>query len=532
MPAESLPDLERGTDKRKLFLFFAVQAIAVAILTNEFKKSGVLSVLLSYGEAWNPWRPQCGWLTEADFVLLSDNVVMPFGVVPGYVHVRGSKIAGINTGGPGADRHKIAEAITKSHQAVRLLDFGSLVVSPGLIDVHVHLNEPGREEWEGMETGTQAAAAGGVTTVIDMPLNSEPCTTTPLQLTKKTALSQGRIHVDMGFWAGLVPQNAHQPPILQQLVKTGALGFKAFMSPSGISDFDEVSVEDIAAAIPAIKNLGVPLLLHAEIVDKNISTQGNPRDYSTWLASRPASFEKTAIRALINLLRTDKSPAKEGFYIHIVHLSDAEMLPEIAIAKAEGLPLSVETCPHYLNFAAEDVPRGDTRYKCAPPLRNRENQARLWMGLYQGAINLLATDHSPSSPDLKRLEDGDFVKAWGGIAGLQYALPATWNFAKQHGLNFTSLADLWSAFPAKLVGLDQSKGKIANGFDADFVVWAPDQMADTSSKGLFHKHKISPYQDKQLLGKVIATFVRGRMVFNSSSGVWDGQPCGRPLLNW
>ncbi|EFN54312.1 hypothetical protein CHLNCDRAFT_31701 [Chlorella variabilis] len=448
-------------------------------------------------------------------------------------------IAAVHLGGPTADRHTLAKPLLDSRPSLQVLDYGDAVVSPGMIDVHVHMNEPGREEWEGMATATRAAAAGGITTLIDMPLNSAPCTNTPAELARKAAAAAepNKTHVNVGFWAGLVPANAAAPGVLKALARGGALGFKAFMAPSGIDDFPHVSPAEVEAALPTIRALGLPLLVHAEIVDGDVPQEvggqaPGPREHSTWLASRPRRFEKNAVRALIGALRaTAANATKPGFRLHVVHLSGgyAELVPEIVAAKAEGLPISVETCPHYLNFATERVPVGDTRLKCAPPLREEDNRYRLLDALKDGSIDSVATDHSPSDPALKLLQEGDFLKAWGGISGLQYALPSTWSPCHMHGMNLTWLTRAWSTYPAQLANLGRKKGRLAAGYDADIVVWGPEQDADTSREALQHKHKETPYNGMRMQGRVLATFVGGSQVFGEQQGVAPAA-CGAVIL--
>ena len=528
-----------------------MQVAVVAILYRRMQETGLIDAVGSYISLHNPWSTPCGLLPHKEFLIISDRIVTSNGVYPGYVHVRGKIIAGTGLGSATADRHRLAAAILSNNPGIKLLDYGSAVVGPGLIDAHVHMNEPGREDWEGMFTATQASAAGGITTVIDMPLNSHPCTTTVTELRRKSkiAASHGgnRTHVNVGFWAGLVPENAHKPRVLKALIKNGALGFKAFMSPSGIDDFPNVSPEDIRAALPVLRTLGVPLLVHAELVDDEAAAaiKGlNVRSHSTWLASRPARFEQNAVKALIQALEDTKLSPKEeaaaaksaakaatlaAFKIHVVHVADTETLALIDSARTRGLPISAETCPHYLHFVSEEVPDGDTRFKCAPPLRDAANREGLITGLAGGKFNSLATDHSPSPPSMKALDTGDFMAAWGGFSGLQYALPATWEVL-QHGEEPHRLHTLWSQYPAVLTGLCRTKGTLKQGMDADIVVWDPTIDADTRKESLHHRHKLTPYENKKLKGKVLATFVGGSQVFDSGVGV-AGEACGKTVLN-
>ena len=326
--------------------------------------------------------------------------------------------------------------------------------------------------------------------------------------------------------------DAHHPRALRALIKGGALGFKAFMAPSGIDDFPHVSPADIRAALPTLSALGVPLLVHAEMVDSedDVARAGaDPRQHATWLASRPPRFERQAAEALVTARDDFPGPHPVGFGIHVVHVADEGALGVVTAARDRGLPLSIETCPHYLTFAAEDVPDGDTRFKCAPPLRGAATRAALLDALAAGEFDSLASDHSPAPPALKALESGDFLAAWGGISGLQYALPATWDAMKAKGMPPGKLHALWSRFPAALAGVSLRKGVIAHGFDADIVVWAPDQPADTSPAALQHRHKVTPYADRVMQGRVLATFVRGSQVFDAALGVAPGA-CGTAVL--
>jgi allantoinase len=561
---DPLPELPQGPSRRRVCFSLFMQAVTIAILIRRMLETGLTDAIGSYVALYNPWSLPCGLLPHKEFLILSDRIVTSNGVYPGYVHVRGKIIADMAVGSPTADRHRIMSAASLSNKpGLKVIDYGAAVIGPGLIDAHVHMNEPGREDWEGMFTATQAAAAGGITTVVDMPLNSHPCTTSVTELRRKAAIAASnkgnKTYVNVGFWAGLVPENAYTPRVLKALTRNGALGFKAFMSPSGINDFPNVSPGDIRAAIPVLRALDVPLLVHAELVDDDAAAAVhglNVSEYNTWLASRPARFEQNAVKALIQVLEDTKPSEKEvaaaaaaiekardpaaakaaatvgtGFKIHIVHISDAETLDLVASARTRGLPISAETAPHYLNFVSEQVPVGDTRFKCAPPLRDASNREGLLAGLVGGKFNSLATDHSPAPPSMKALDTGDFMAAWGGISGLQYALPATWEVL-QHAGEPHSLHKLWSQYPAILTGLSRSKGMLKQGMDADIVVWDPSTNADTSKESLYHRHKISPYENKNLKGRVLATFVGGSQVFDSKLGVGVGEEaCGKTVLH-
>ena len=435
----------------------------------------------------------------------SRRVVLPTGVAPATVWLDGEHIAEIVAGEralPGA------------------LDCGDSVIGPGLVDCHVHVNEPGRTEWEGFESATRAAAAGGVTSLVDMPLNSLPVTTTSAALARKLSASQGKCFVDVGFWGGVVPGNARD---LAELAAGGVLGCKAFLVHSGIDEFPNSSEADLREAMPVLRDAGLPLLAHAELDLGADLLSDDRRSYRRYLASRPKAWEDEAIRLLVKLCRETRCP------VHIVHLSSAASVPTLRAAKAEGLPITVETCPHYLCLEAESIPDGATVYKCAPPIREHENREGLWRALLDGVIDFVITDHSPCTPTLKLAERGDFEAAWGGIASLQLGLPAVWTEARRRGADLAMLFRWLSAAPAKFAGLGAKKGRIAPGFEADLLVWDPDAPFTVAAERLFFRHKISPYLGQTLHGRVQHTLLRGKCVY-------DGQehpagPVGRPLLH-
>jgi allantoinase len=400
-------------------------------------------------------------------------------------------------------------------------DLGTRVIAPGLVDCHVHINEPGRTDWEGFATATRAAAAGGVTTLVDMPLNCLPVTTTRAALEEKQRATEGQLYVDVGFWGGVIPGNAGE---LTELAAGGALGCKAFLVHSGIDEFPNATEADLRAAMPVLRDAGLPLLAHAEL-DLGVapgSGGGNPRRYAGYLHSRPAAWEDAAIALLIRLAR------ETGCAVHVVHLSSASSLPQIAAAKAEGLRFTAETCPHYLCLEAESIPDGATEYKCAPPIREHENREALWRGLQEGVIDFVVTDHSPCTPALKGRERGDFQAAWGGIASLQLGLPAVWTEARRRGLGPTEIASWMSARPAALAGLARRKGRIAPGFDADLVIWDPDAEIDVDADHLYSRHKVSPYLGQRLTGLVEATLLRGQLVYDGERH--PAGPVGMPIL--
>ncbi|HMP75112.1 MAG TPA: allantoinase AllB [Kiritimatiellia bacterium] len=424
------------------------------------------------------------------FALQSTRVVMTDGTRPAAVLIEDGRIAAVFPHG-------------EIPQSVRVEDVGARVVMPGLVDPHVHINEPGRTAWEGFETATQAAAAGGVTTLVDMPLNSSPVTVTASALEQKIAASEGKRWVDVGFHAGLVPGHVGD---LDALIRAGVLGVKAFLVHSGIDDFPAATEAELRAAMPLLANHGVPLLVHAEVESAKPPPRGDARSPQAWLASRPPAWEIDAIELVLRLCRETRAP------IHIVHLSAAGAVPMLIRAKVEKLPVTVETCPHYLFFNAEDIPEGDTRYKCAPPIRERLNNEQLWGALLQGTIDLLATDHSPCPPAMKALDSGDFFRSWGGIASLQWSLPIVWTAGREIGVTFDQLARWMCEAPARLAGLRGRKGAIVPGADADLVVWEPDAAFTVQPESTYHRHKVSPYMGRRLYGVVERTYLRGRLV--------------------
>ncbi len=437
------------------------------------------------------------------FALKSTRVVTPNGVCPASVVVEDGRIAGVLTG---------------DYAGAPVTDLGDAAISPGLVDCHVHVNEPGRTEWEGFASATRAAAAGGVTTLVDMPLNSTPVTTDRAALEVKLGAADGRCYVDVGFWGGVVPGNA---PALAGLAEAGALGCKAFLVHSGIDDFPNASEADLAEAMPVLRDLGLPLLAHAEL-DVGAPAPVDPRAYEGYLASRPAAWEDAAIDLLVRLCRETRCP------VHIVHLSSASALPALRTARDEGLPITVETCPHYLCFDAESIPAGATEFKCAPPIRTRANREALWNALFDGTIDFVITDHSPCVPALKLREEGDFTHAWGGIASLQLGLPAVWSEARRRGAGLATIASWMSARPAAFAGVAKAKGRIAPGFDADFVVWEPEGAFQVAAESLFFRHRLSPYLGRELTGRVRETWLRGRRVFDGAAH--PAGPIGASIL--
>ncbi len=373
---------------------------------------------------------------------------------------------------------------------------------PGIVDTHVHVNEPGRTEWEGFETATRAAAAGGVTTILDMPLNSIPPTTTVAGLEAKREAAAGQSHVNVELIGGVIPGNAED---LEPLAREGVRAFKCFLSPSGVEEFPCVSEADLEIAFPMLERIGLPLMVHAEDPAFLREAPASQR-YADYLASRPVEAEHSAIRMLVRLMKQWTVP------VHIVHLSSSTSLEIIRAAKSEGLRLTVETCPHYLTFASEEIRDGATEYKCAPPIRGSIERELLWDALIAGDIDLIASDHSPCPPSMKQTA-GDFRQAWGGIASLQLSLAAVWTGARARGQSPDALARWMSAAPAALAGIADRKGKISAGYDADIVTWNPNAAFVVDATRLEHRHDISPYDGLTLHGQVLSTYVSGNIVF-------------------
>ena len=437
----------------------------------------------------------------AELVLRGRRVVLPGGVRPATVVVREGRIASVD---PYGERGE---------------DIGDAVLMPGVVDTHVHVNEPGRTEWEGWATATRAAAAGGVTTLVEMPLNSIPATVAVDALRAKVAASTGKCAVDVGFWGGVVPGNEHE---LRGLWEAGVLGFKCFLAPSGVDEFGHVGEAELRRAMPLLAELGAPLLVHAEdpavLARVARDAGGDPRAYATYLRSRPPEAEVEAIRLVLRLCR------EYGTRVHVVHLAAADALPLLREARAGGLPVTVETCPHYLAFAAEEIGGADTALKCAPPIRGRENRERLWSALVGGEIDLVASDHSPAPPERKA---GDWMTAWGGIASLQLAVSVVWTGARARGIGIDRVAEWMCAAPARLAGLGR-KGAIEPGRDADLVVF--DRAAEwrVDPGRLHHRHPLSPYAGALLAGVVRRTYVRGTLVHDDGGLLPDTS--GRLLL--
>jgi allantoinase len=475
-----------------------------------------------------------------NLVIRGQRVVVSGAVVPASIHLNDGVIVRVSSYEDAAagDDCELVEAGAES------------LVMPGLVDTHVHINEPGRSDWEGFRTATLAAAAGGVTTLVDMPLNSIPPTTTVVGLEEKLTAARGQCFVDVGFWGGVVPGNTGE---LAQLAAAGVVGFKCFLIESGVDEFPNVTEDDLREALPELTRLGALLIVHAEVPgpisrtgipachssETNLSAMdqatsleygsevegksatgknARPTEYATFLRSRPRAAEDEAVALMIKLAR------EFGTRVHIVHHSSSDSLPLLREAKAAGLKITAETCPHYLTFAAEEIPDGATQFKCCPPIRERENREQLWSALGSGILDLIVSDHSPCPPEMKLRESGDFLKAWGGISSLELRLAAVWTESKRRGYSLPDLTRWLCDAPAKLVGLDGRKGRLAVGCDGDVVIWNPEKQFQVAGEALHHRHKLTSYEGRVLNGVVEKTFLRGRKIYDD--GEFIGEPSG------
>ncbi|MFJ8062167.1 allantoinase AllB [Streptomyces sp. NPDC096142] len=427
-------------------------------------------------------------MSDAELVVRSTRVITPEGIRAAAVAVAGGKITAV------------LPYDAQVPSGARFEDFGDDVLLPGLVDTHVHVNDPGRTHWEGFWTATRAAAAGGITTLIDMPLNSLPPTTTVDNLRTKRQVAAAKAHMDVGFWGGALPDNVKD---LRPLHDAGVFGFKAFLSPSGVDEFPHLDQDQLALSLAEIAGFDGLLIVHAEDPHHLDAApqQGGPK-YADFLASRPRDAEDTAIAGLI--AQAKRLSAR----VHVLHLSSSDALPLIAAAKAEGVRVTVETCPHYLTLTAEEVPDGASEFKCCPPIRESANQDLLWQALADGTIDCVVTDHSPSTADLKT---DDFATAWGGISGLQLSLSAMWTEARKRGHDLTDIVRWMSSRTARLAGLDQ-KGAIEAGRDADFAVFAPDETFTVDPAALQHRNRVTAYAGKTLSGVVRSTWLRGERI--------------------
>ena len=441
---------------------------------------------------------------------VSERVVVADGIRPAAILVQGERIHAVVS-------HAEIPSGTDIH------DFGKAAILPGLVDSHVHINDPGRSDWEGFENATRTAAAGGFTTLVDMPLNCIPASITVDALQQKRAAAQGKCRVDWAAWGGVVKGN-HQD--IEPLAAAGVPGFKCFLIHPGIDEFTMVDEADLRTALPHLARTGLPLLVHAELAGPveaatELLANADWRTYATYLQSRPDEAELSAIRMMLSLCR------EYAFRLHIVHLASAQALPELRAARSQGLPVTVETCPHYLHLEAETIPNGATLYKCAPPIRTRANREALWQGLRDGIIDLVVTDHSPCPPAMKRLDEGSFKTAWGGIASLSVALAVMWTEASQRGFSLMDIARWMAEGPARLAGCHSRKGRIAAGYDADLVVFYPEANFKVTTERLHYRHPVSPYVGESLRGVVKATYLRGQPVF--VDGTFPGESRGREL---
>ena len=443
-----------------------------------------------------------------DAAIISNRTITPDGIKKAAVLITGGQIAEVVDELPDGD--------------FSITDIGDNVLMPGIVDPHVHINEPGRTDWEGFDSATKAAIAGGITSLVDMPLNSSPVTTTAKAFDEKIKAtlvtlspelvegSKGdsmKLHCNCGFWGGIVPGNEKE---IEPLIEKGVLGFKAFLIHSGIDEFPNVTEEELRKVMPIIAKHGLPLLVHCELEHSSTTlrqAQGDKQSYQNYLSSRPKKWEDNAIALMIRLCEEFNCKT------HIVHLSSADSIEQIAKAKQKGLPITVETGQHYLYFTAEEIKDRRTEYKCAPPIREKENNENLWQALKGGIIDFVATDHSPAPPDMKELQSGDFMKAWGGISSIQFALPALWTAAKKHHCTLDDMAK-WLCEKTALLPQLKTKGKIAKGYDADFVVWNPEQSFIVTQNMIYHKHKITPYLNEELFGVVEQTWLGGEKVFD------------------
>lgn len=437
-----------------------------------------------------------------DAAIISNRTITPGGIRKAAVLIKKGRITDIVPELPEGD--------------FRVTDVGDSILMPGIIDPHVHINEPGRTEWEGFDSATKAAIAGGITSLVEMPLNASPVTTTVVAYEEKLKAAgtgqtgsvrpmETKLHTNCGFWGGVIPGNEKD---IEPLIERGVLGFKAFLTHSGIDEFPNVTEADLRKVMPVIAKHGLPLLVHCELSgNQQPVTSNQQRLYSNYLASRPKKWEDDAIALMIRLCE------EYDCRTHIVHLSSADSIPKIVNAKQKGLPLTVETCQHYLYFCAEEIKDGRTEFKCAPPIREKANNEKLWRALIDGIIDFVATDHSPAPPAMKELDSGDFMKAWGGISSIQFALPVLWTAAKKHGSDPMDIAK-WLCEKTALLPAFKTRGKIQKGYDADLVVWDPERSFTVTKDMILHKHKITPYLNEELYGVVRQTWLGGEKVFD------------------
>jgi len=444
------------------------------------------------------------------FALKSKNVIVAGQMKAATIEVKGELIAAIHSYDQELD--------------CQIQDFGEQVIMPGLVDSHVHINEPGRTEWEGFNTATQAAAAGGITALVDMPLNCIPVTTTKAAFQEKLDSVDDKLWVDCGFWGGVIPQNIDD---LDELLNAGVLGVKSFLIDSGIEEFPPVEAKDMRAAMPILAKHNVPYLIHAELDCGGFHDVEITKEYNSFLASRPKSWENEAISLMVDMARESKENG-DNCKVHIVHLSSDEALATIEQAKNEGLRFTAETCPHYLTIASETIPDGKTLFKCCPPIRENNNREHLWQAVTDGRLDFIVSDHSPCTPELKHIDTGDIEKAWGGISALQFGISLIWTEAKERGFTLVDIARLMSTETAKFAGLDTVKGEIKIGHHADFLIFDPNAEFTITNEMIKHRHNITPYAGRKVTGQVEHTFVRGHHVYQQDRFI--NAPVGKPLL--
>jgi allantoinase len=432
------------------------------------------------------------------FAIKGKNILCPDGIKNGILLIDGAKII------------DFVEQLPENFQG-KIVDVAERIVMPGLIDCHVHINEPGRTHWEGFDTATKAAAAGGITSMIEMPLNASPVTTNRTNFKIKLEATTNKLHVNCGFWGGVVPNNETE---LNDLLESGVFGLKAFLTHSGIDDFPNTTASHLRNALLILKKHNKPLLVHCELDEPHEDSkllEETPNSYQAYLKSRPKSWENKAVQLMIDLCRETQSA------VHLVHISSAEALPLIRAAKLEGLPITAETCPQYLCLFAEMIPDGATHYKCAPPIREKQNNELLWEALKDGTLDFIVTDHSPAPPDRKEIRSGNFAKAWGGIAGLQFLLPLIYTAAKERGFTIEQVAKLTSLHVAQFIGMAETKGKLQQGYDADIVCWDATKSFTVTQDLIHHRHKICPYEGMKLFGVVEQCWVAGELVFDKGN---------------
>ncbi|NNC49734.1 MAG: allantoinase AllB [Flaviramulus sp.] len=429
-----------------------------------------------------------------EFLIYSKRCLINDQLIECALHIKNDKIHSIHSG-------------FYNDPNIPFLNYGNLIVMPGIIDSHVHINEPGRANWEGFDTATKAAAIGGITTLIEMPLNASPVTTNVKAFKLKQEASKDKLHVNCGFYGGIIPSNIND---IEDLIKAGVFGIKGFLTHSGIDEFPNVSKTDLEATASILKQHNLPLLLHCELNDEHVPDVNNPKSYLDYLHSRPQHWETNAIDLAIDIQK------RYDIKVHIVHLSASKGIERIKQRKQETNKLTVETCPHYLYFNAENIPDKSPIFKCAPPIREQSNNDNLWDFLIEDGFNFLASDHSPAPPERKQLESGDFFKAWGGISGLQFTLPIFFTEARKRGLAIEKLITLLTKNPAEFLGLENKKGALKVGFDADITIWDDSEEFTIYEDSIQHKHKATPYLNETVFGKVIHTFVNGVQVVENS----------------